>query len=174
LKDKLINIKIKSITNLSINTTYPLKKILVKIYFAKFATHVFCCCLSKRTNILWYVYYLYFKWRTIFKSVLKDKPINRKIKSITNLSINTTYFLKEFWSKFTLQNLLFLLSVVLSLRERTYSVKYTTCISNEEQYYRNKWRHTNYKYLTGNDVTKNIEGWTRNEETKILKAETEN
>ncbi len=77
LKDKLINIKIKieSITNLSINTTYPLKKILVEIYFAKFATHVFCCSLSKRTNILWYVYYLYFKWRTIFKSVLKDKRI---------------------------------------------------------------------------------------------------
>ena len=65
---------------------------------------------------------------------MKDKPIKRKIKSITNPSINTTYRFKIFWSKFTSQNLLLSFSVVLSLKERTYSVMYTTCISNEEQY----------------------------------------
>jgi hypothetical protein len=101
LKNNPINRKMKSITNPSINTTYPLKIFLVKIHFIKFATLALCHSFSKRTNIIYKVYYMHFKWRTIFKSVLKNKPTNRKIKSIMNPSINTTYPLKNFWSKFT-------------------------------------------------------------------------
>ncbi len=68
---------------------------------ANFRTLALCHSFSKRTNIIYKVYYTHFKWRTIFKSVLKNKPTNRKIKSIMNPSINNTYPLKNFWSKFT-------------------------------------------------------------------------
>jgi len=50
--------------------------------------------------------------------------------------------LKIFWSKFTSQNLQLSLSVILSLKRQTYSIKYTICISNEEQYVQLYWKIT--------------------------------
>jgi hypothetical protein len=96
MKDNPINRKIKVITNLSINIIYPLKKCLVKIHFTKFAALALCRSLFKRTNILYKIYYMHFKWRTICTNIMKDNPINRKIKVITNPSLNTTYPRKNF------------------------------------------------------------------------------
>jgi hypothetical protein len=50
--------------------------------------------------------------------------------------------LKIVWSKFTSQNLQLSLSVILSLKRQTYSIKYTICISNEEQYVQLYWKIT--------------------------------